>query len=94
MVSSTFTLCSQPTADVLSPRARMQDSGGVDSARSSTQMVMMAAKNSRVLFCDLTDSMNSGGDFPPPGFAGVNGIASHSCGAGIREYYMGGSPVR
>lgn len=48
--SSTLALCSQPTADELSPSARMQESGGVVSLSSSPQIVMTATRNSNRLF--------------------------------------------
>ncbi len=59
--SSTLALCSHPTADELSPRARMQERGGVESCCDSIQIVMTAARNSSRLFFKRTESLNFSG---------------------------------
>jgi hypothetical protein len=48
--SSMFALCNHPTADVLSPSARMQEKGGVELHNSSSQIVVTTARNSNRLF--------------------------------------------
>ncbi len=53
--SSVFALCSHPTADELSPRARIQDNSGVEVSSRQSHVVMMAARNSSKLFLFLMD---------------------------------------
>jgi hypothetical protein len=61
LAGSTLALCSQPTAEVLSPRARRQDNLGVEGASNSNHIVVKAAKNSSKLFILLTEDKNSSG---------------------------------
>ncbi len=62
-VSSTLALWSHPTAEVLSPKASMQERGGVESCSSSSQMVITAARNSSRLFFDETEARRLSGIF-------------------------------